>query len=308
MPGMNNNPLVSICCLSYNQAGYIQECLDSFLMQQTSFRIEILIHDDASTDGTDKIIRQYAEKYPDTIFPLFEVENQLSKGMNGKMDITFNYSRARGKYIASCEGDDYWTDPLKLQKQVDFMESHPDYSVCFHRCTHLYEETGEQTEDECGSFFNNGEEGIDISDDMFWNQWITQPLSMLFRVSAFNPEWQKKYKYYRDIHEIYHLLSVGKGYLFGFNGGVYRKHSGGVHSMISKEKYCRVALKLDKEFYHVSPNRGTKKRYCDTLQDAINLEKKAHKLKALRYALLQFALSSKAKRFGKNCISIFSVR
>ena len=104
---MPATPLVSICCLTYNHANFIRDCLDGFLAQQTNFPIEILIHDDASTDGTDHIIRQYTARHPDLIFPLYETQNQYTRGYAGKMDIHFNYSRARGKYIAYCEGDDY---------------------------------------------------------------------------------------------------------------------------------------------------------------------------------------------------------
>lgn len=101
-------------------------------MQQCNFSIEIIINDDCSTDGTTEIIREYAEKYPDKIFPVFHEENQWSKGERGIFQ-KFVFPKARGKYIALCEGDDCWTDPLKLQKQVDFLESHPDYSMCFHK-------------------------------------------------------------------------------------------------------------------------------------------------------------------------------
>lgn len=107
-------------------------------MQQTNFPIEIIINDDCSTDGTTEIIREYAEKYPDKIFPVFHEENLYSQGVRG-MAQKFVYPKARGKYIAICEGDDYWTDPLKLQKQVDFLESHPDYSMCFHKAKTMYE-------------------------------------------------------------------------------------------------------------------------------------------------------------------------
>jgi glycosyltransferase involved in cell wall biosynthesis len=99
-------------------------------MQKTTFPIEILIHDDASTDGTEEIIREYEALYPHTIKPLYETENQWNNGRRGSR--TFNWPRARGKYIALCEGDDYWTDPLKLQKQVEFLENNPDCSLCFH--------------------------------------------------------------------------------------------------------------------------------------------------------------------------------
>ena len=127
---MKPSPLVSICCLTYNHAPYLRQCTDGFMMQERTFPIEILIHDDASTDGTQDIIREYEEKFPDIIKPQYQAENQYSKG---KMVEAYNYFRAEGRYIALCEGDDYWTDPQKLQKQVDFLESYPDYVMCSHR-------------------------------------------------------------------------------------------------------------------------------------------------------------------------------
>lgn len=129
--------LVSICCISYNHEAYIRQCLDGFVMQQTQFAFEVLIHDDASTDCTQEIIREYEAKYPDIIKPICQTENQYSKGV--PISRTFNFPRAKGKYIAMCEGDDYWTDPLKLQKQVDVLESHPDVSFCFHHALVLHE-------------------------------------------------------------------------------------------------------------------------------------------------------------------------
>lgn len=123
-------PLVSICCITYNHEAYIRSALDGFLMQETDFSYEILIHDDASEDGTADIIREYAELYPDIIKPILREENQYSKGIYNIS--VFNFPRAQGKYIAMCEGDDYWTDPRKLKKQVDYLQSHPDCSLCFH--------------------------------------------------------------------------------------------------------------------------------------------------------------------------------
>ena len=127
-------PEVSICCITYNHAKYIRDALDGFLMQKTTFPIEIIIHDDASTDGTADIIREYEAKYPDIIKPIYQTENQYSKGVKIFLSIV---PLAKGKYIAVCEGDDFWTDPKKLQIQYDFMESHPDYSLCMHGKYHL---------------------------------------------------------------------------------------------------------------------------------------------------------------------------
>lgn len=127
---MDNTPLVTICCITYNHAAYIRECLNGFLMQETNFKFEVVIHDDASTDETQSIIKEYCEKYPNVFSPIFQHVNQYSRGIKSIIQ-TFCVPQFRGKYIAMCEGDDYWIDPYKLQKQVDFLESHPDYGMCY---------------------------------------------------------------------------------------------------------------------------------------------------------------------------------
>ena len=137
---MSDNPLVSICCITYNHAPYIRQCLDGFLMQKTNFKYEIIIHDDCSTDGTTEIIREYASKYPEIFVPLYEDENQYSKGVRG-ITAKFVYPKARGKYIALCEGDDYWIDENKLQKQVDFLENNLDYGMCYTRAVTFKQQT-----------------------------------------------------------------------------------------------------------------------------------------------------------------------
>lgn len=120
---------VSVLCLVYNHEKYIRDCLEGFVMQKTDFKYEVLIHDDASTDNSAAIIREFEEKYPDIIKPIYQTENQYSKGV--KITREFQYPRARGKYLALCEGDDYWIDPYKLSKQVEYMDAHPDCTFCF---------------------------------------------------------------------------------------------------------------------------------------------------------------------------------
>jgi glycosyltransferase involved in cell wall biosynthesis len=138
MPNSTPTPLVSITCLTYNHAAYIRQTLDSFLMQKTDFPFEILINDDCSTDGTVEILREYQAKYPDVIKPVFHDENVFSQGKRG-MFARFLFPIARGKYLALCEGDDYWTDPEKLQLQVDQMDLHPDWALCFHQTREVFD-------------------------------------------------------------------------------------------------------------------------------------------------------------------------
>ena len=124
-------PKVSICCLCYNQEAYIAQTLDSMLSQKCDFPFEILIHDDASTDNSAQIIKDYAARYPDIIKPILQTENQFSgpvKNISG----LFNFPRAKGTYIAMCEGDDYWCDESKLARQAAYMDAHPDCSLCLH--------------------------------------------------------------------------------------------------------------------------------------------------------------------------------
>lgn len=132
-------PTLSILCLTYNQEKYVKQALESMLAQKTTFQFEILIHDDASTDATVKILRQYQKDYPEIVYVLFEKENQFTKEASA-MVLNKLFYIAKGKYISLCEGDDYFTDDTKLQHQVDFLEKNPEYSLCFHPVNVTYED------------------------------------------------------------------------------------------------------------------------------------------------------------------------
>ena len=126
---MTGDIKVSIVCNVYNHENYLRKALESFVSQKTNFAYEVLIHDDASTDHSAEIIKEFEEKYPQIIKPIYQTENQWSKGIH--VTNVFQYPRAEGEYIAFCEGDDYWIDDQKLQKQADYMDSHPDCAICF---------------------------------------------------------------------------------------------------------------------------------------------------------------------------------
>lgn len=182
-----NTPLmVTIRCITYNHKPYIRQCLEGFVMQNTNFRFEAIVHDDASTDGTAAIIREYAEKYPDIIKPIYETENQYSKH-DGSLDRIMD-AHMHGKYIALCEGDDYWTDPLKLQKQVDFLENHPGYSMCFHNAVKYYENYNRI------ELFNHLDKNCDLTIHDAVHKWLVPTASMLLRRSVCinYPTWVRK--------------------------------------------------------------------------------------------------------------------
>jgi len=130
---MDNDVAVSVICNAFNHGKYIRDALNGFVMQKTDFKFEILVHDDASTDNTADIIREFEAKYPDLIKPIYQTENQYSK--NVWITDVYQLRRSKGKYIAICEGDDYWLDPDKLQKQYDALESHPEIDICVHAST-----------------------------------------------------------------------------------------------------------------------------------------------------------------------------
>lgn len=214
-------------------------------MQKTSFRFEVIVHDDASTDGSAAIIREYADKYPEIIKPIFETENLYSK-RDGSLRRVM-YRSTRGKYVAICEGDDYWTDPYKLQKQVDFLESHPDYVMCSHRFNQYIEDKKLLEEDDDKDF-----QGADYDlKNLIGGKWLTQTLTLMFRRSALDLQHFESYGMSMDIILLYELLRNGKGYCLPDIMAVYRYHGGGVWSEVSLNQRRLVEFKARLAIYDV---------------------------------------------------------
>lgn len=247
----NSKPLVSICCLVYNHEDYLREALDSFLMQQTNFAFEVIIHDDASTDSSPDIIKEYASKYPKIFNPLYQTENQKSKVKSG-MNPRFNYPRARGKYIALCEGDDYWIDPLKLQKQVDFLEANDRFVISCHNSNVV---------DLNNSFVKifNDKEIPEITDTSYILEetWYIPTASVVFRKSnLIFPNWFSK-----ALNGDYmtYLILTNDGGLVHYDKNImssYRKHIKGV-SNIFNDSYVfnNSMLTINKNFNKFSNYR-----------------------------------------------------
>ena len=239
---------VTIRCFTFNHERFIRQCLEGFVMQKADFRFEAIVHDDASTDNTAAIIREYAEKYPDIIKPIYETENQYSKH-DGSLTRIMN-AHTRGKYIAMCEGDDYWTDPYKLQKQVDFLESHPDYVMCSSRFDKYWQESGVLEEDPDKDF-----EGADYDlQNLIGGKWLTQTLTVMYRRSALDLKHYARYGMSLDMILFYELLKHGKGYCFPEVMGVYRYHKGGVWSEVSQNHRRLTEFKARLAIYRVEQN------------------------------------------------------
>jgi glycosyltransferase involved in cell wall biosynthesis len=226
-------PLLSIVCPAYNQEAYIAQTLEAFLAQQTTFAFEILINDDASTDGTAKIIAEYARRYPTLIRPFYSEVNQYSQG---RPSVPGLFGQARGRYIAYCEADDYWTDPRKLQLQVDFLESHPDYVLTYHDAV---------------SFDADGQYGVQLQGKLRGDATALElqqarPISTLttcFRnvFDSLPPELVAAPL--NDLVWWSLLGAFGKGkFIAEIKPAAYRLHAGGVFSMRSHKRKLHMSL------------------------------------------------------------------
>lgn len=238
---MEGSPLVTIQCLTYNHEKYIRKCLDGFVMQKTNFRFEAIVHDDASTDGTAKIVREYADKYPDIIKPIFETENQYSRS-GGSLN-RIMYEHTLGKYVALCEGDDYWTDPYKLQKQVDFLETHSDYSMCFHSA-YIINDIKHIVTIKC-SDINDRE----YSADEVFSSWIVPTASIVYNRVAEN--YQTKHNSWILNGDIVIILKCAQtGRLWGMSDkmSAYRIHDTGVTYDEHRKIQRQLAYPLHYEF------------------------------------------------------------
>lgn len=243
--------LVSIGVITYNQKAYIRECLDSILSQNVNFKYEILINDDCSTDGTAEIIKEYEQKYPEIIKPLYQTQNQYSLGKGILRN--FILPRISGKYFALCEGDDYWTDSNKLQKQVDFLESHSDYSICFHPVKLIYEDNPNKTYVYPSK--KTFKQNLDFERLLKWN--FIQTNSVVYRWRFVNENVQDIIPNGILPGDWYlHLCHAQVGKIGALKEvmSVYRKHSGGIWydtDAVNKNLHRRHGIKELKFYKYV---------------------------------------------------------
>ena len=278
---------VSVYCLAYNHSKYIRDTLEGFVNQKTNFKYEVWVHDDASTDNTAMIIEEYARKYPTIIKPIIQKENQHSKGIG--ITPTYIYPRIQGKYIAICEGDDYWCNTQKLQMQVDFLEKHKEYSACVHNTKVVNCMSGAM------SRFNASKHDMDLSvedilpsgSSQFHTSSIVYRTRYMNRPDAFRAKGfgdyplaiylatEGKIRYLKEVMSVYRLFTEGswsrRTYLDKNHADIEIKHHTEVIRMLSnideytKGKYSCTIKKVQNrhEFNIVVLQKGYKKAIAE---------------------------------------------
>jgi glycosyltransferase involved in cell wall biosynthesis len=221
---MTDKPLLTIICTTYNHAAFIRDALESFIMQKTDFAFEVIVADDCSTDGTQKIILEYAERYPEIIKPVLREKN-----IGAVQNFIQSGAMVKTRYAIINEGDDYFTSPLKLQKQVDFLEANPEYALCFHPVKVIYHDLPDKQRIFPSDEHRFNKTTLTINDLLTHN--FIQTNSCLYRwrfvnenIAEFIPVDILPGDYY------IHLLHAQKGNIFFMDEcmSVYRIHSGGL--------------------------------------------------------------------------------
>ena len=278
VPILKQNYKVLVRCFTFNQSKYIEDALNGFVMQKTNFPFICAIVDDCSTDGEQDVIKSYlntefnmesAESYETDYANIIVAVHKTN--VNCSFAVFFlkynHYSIKKTKspylqpirdvcsYEAMCEGDDYWTYPLKLQTQVDFLDSHEDVVVSCHQYSFIYENDKTITTYPYKYFEQNPQEEFflfNLKYNFFLN-WKTKTLTCVIRIGKLDPDFCKNARYHRDVHVMYDLLRKGNGVCHSFLGGVYRKNQGGIFGSLNPIEQAKKNYEVYKEFVELEP-------------------------------------------------------
>lgn len=224
---MSHKVKISICMLTYGHEKFIAEAINGVLMQECDFEVELIIANDCSPDDTDFVIQDILNNHPRSSWIKYIKQE---KNLGSQLNFLFVLNQCNCKYIALCEGDDYWNDPLKLQKQIDFLEANPDYVMCYHDI-YVIDEKGTHVRDSVYYNFNK----IDYTKEQLINSPFLMPLTMCFRnvITDFPKEFVRVVN--GDVFLISMLGQYGKGkFQADIISASYRMHGGGVSSMVSE--------------------------------------------------------------------------
>ncbi len=267
---------VSVLCAAYNQEKYIRQTLESFVMQKTNFPFEVLINDDASTDKTPEIIKEFADKYPNIIKPVYQKENQYSKGVSIHND--FLFPKAKGKYLAFCEGDDFWTDENKLQMQYDIMEKNPDCHLCLHKVRAI-SENGKELKETYPKHLRKKVINTRKFLKLFFYSWTFQTSCYFFK--------KEDYKNYREnfkkIISMYINLGVGDEPMLIYFGLLGKTCY--INKIMSKYRKCSLGSWSSKMNSNSNDQRVKKLKYSIEITKEIDkyTSYKYHKLCIVRF-------------------------
>ena len=285
--------MVSVIMITYGHEKYIKEAINSVLSQQCNFDVELIIANDASPDESNYIIEKCLEENNSKISIKYLYRDTNMGMVSNLLDAV---QKGTGKYMAMCEGDDYWTDVYKLQKQVDFLESNLDFSFCTHRYL-IYSEFAnkfsEQTQPSKFEPYNNLLDGVVITKNVFHKHWMTQPLTALIRMEQWLEvaKLHTEFKYFRDYHFFYLLLNKNKGLCMRFVGGVYRMHETGIYAGVNDIGRMKLAFSINDELYKHSKDKDFFQAYWNAA--LILLKRRKHTNYVLKSFLKNLTFNEK---------------
>jgi len=291
-------PMVSVLTLVYNHAPYLEDYFRGILMQETTYKYEVIINDDCSTDGSTEIIRRYAEKYPGLIIPVFHGTNQYSKGIDPFADNLLH--RAKGKYIALCEGDDFWTDPHKLQKQVDYLEAHPDF-ILVHSDFTVVNANGKAIKRNGSSKYIISEGNV--FEDLFRGCWV-RTLTVLYRNNAGIAFPDLPPGCFRgDAFTFYVLARYGKFHFMQEETGAYRILNNSAAHCTCEARRFAFEQSLKQLDYYMAEFYGASPEVTKSLDERWTINEFKHSLYAGDYAYYARTDLSSVKQ-SRGCLGV----
>ena len=309
--------LVSVVMITYAHEEFIQQAINSILLQEGKFDLELIVANDCSPDNTDNLIKEIIKNHQKSGSVKY-TRHTSNKGMSA--NVIWALEQAQGKYIALCEGDDYWTDVHKIQKQLTFLENHIDYSLCCGGYISKNVITNENKEVIIKKYDKIDDKGFTFTLNEMSKEWITKTFTSFFRRDCLDFSMITKYAYFRDIHLFYHLMVFKKGYYFTTVFGVYNIHLAGVNSMqhgkvnlnasynsykelhvqnkseFTRDMYLKATLALLSYDIHNPYINNTLKRRLGFFKEAIRLVGNVRETKWLLHSFFSRELKDKFKR------------